>query len=62
MKTKLKKAIQLITIIMIGILMVATVIVFAHKSSSRVFAAGPIPPPVGYPKLTLSSKVVNTGV
>ena len=38
MRTKLKKAIQLITIIMIGILMVATVVVFAHKSSDRVFA------------------------
>ena len=59
MRTKLKKAIQLITVIMIGILMVATVVVFARKSSARVFAAGPIPPPVGYPKLTLSTKVVT---
>jgi uncharacterized repeat protein (TIGR01451 family) len=59
MRTKLKKAIQLITIIVIGILMVATVVVFARKSSDRVLAAGPIPPPVGYPKLTLSTKVVT---
>ena len=60
MRTKLKKAIQLITVILIGILMVATVVVFARKSSERVFAAaGPIDPPVGYPKLTLSTKVVT---
>jgi uncharacterized repeat protein (TIGR01451 family) len=59
MKTKLKQAIQLITIIVIGILMVATVVVFARKSSHRVFAAGPIQPPVGYPKLTLSTMVVT---
>lgn len=59
MRTKLKKAIQLITIMLIGILMVATVVVFAHKSSERVFAYGPIPPPAGYPKLTLSTKVVT---
>ncbi len=60
MRTKLKKAIQLITIIVIGILMVATVVVFARKSSELVFAAaGPIDPPVGYPKLTLSTKVVT---
>ena len=60
MRTKLKKASQLITIIVIGILMVATVVVFARKSSERVFAAaGPIDPPVGYPKLTLSTKVVT---
>jgi len=59
MRTKLKKAIQLITVILIGILMVATVVVFARKSSARVFAAGSIPPPVGYPKLTLSTKVVT---
>ncbi len=60
MRTKFKKAIQLITIIVIGILMVATVVVFARKSSERVFAAaGPIDPPVGYPKLTLSTKVVT---
>ena len=59
MRTKLKKSIQLITIIVIGILMVATVVAFASKSSERVIAAGPIPPPVGYPKLTLSTKVVT---
>lgn len=59
MRTKLKKAIQLITIIVIGILMVATLVAFARKSSERVLAAGPIPPPVGYPKLSLSTKVVT---
>ncbi len=59
MRTKFKKAIQLITIIVIGILMVATVVVFARKSSEQVLAAGPIPPPEGYPKLTLSTKVVT---
>jgi uncharacterized repeat protein (TIGR01451 family) len=59
MRMKLKKAIQLIAIIMIGIFMVATVLVFAHKSADRVLANGPIPPPVGYPKLTLSTKVVT---
>lgn len=59
MRTNLKKAIQLITVIMIGILMVATVLVFARKSSHKVFALGPIPPPVGHPKLTLSTKVVT---
>ena len=59
MRTKLKKAIQLITVILIGILMVATVVVFARKSADKVLAAGPIPPPVGYPKLTLSTKVVT---
>lgn len=59
MRTKLKKAIQLIAIIMIGIFMVASVVVFARKSSDRVLANGPIPPPVGYPKLTLSTKVVT---
>lgn len=58
-RTKLKKAIQLITIIIIGIFMVATVVVFAHKSSDRVLASGPIPPPIGYPKLSLSTKVVT---
>ena len=62
MRTKLKKSIQLITIIVIGILMVATVVAFASKSSERVIAAGPIPPPVGYPKLTLSTKVVSPTV
>jgi uncharacterized repeat protein (TIGR01451 family) len=60
MRTKLKKAIQLIAIIMIGIFMVATVVVFAHKTSDKiVLANGPIPPPVGYPKLTISAKVVT---
>ncbi len=62
MRTKLKKAIQLITIILIGILIVATVVAFARRSSERVFAYGPIPPPVGYPKLTLSTKVVSPTV
>jgi uncharacterized repeat protein (TIGR01451 family) len=62
MRTKLKKAIQLITIILIGIMMVVTVVAFARKTSEKVFAAGPIPPPVGYPKLTLSTKVVTPTV
>lgn len=56
---KVKKALQLIAIITIGIFMVAFVLAFAHKASQKVYAAGPIPPPVGYPKLTLSSKVVT---
>ncbi len=59
MRIKLKKAIQLITVIIIGILMVATVVAFARKSSVTVRAAGPIPPPDGYPKLNLSTKVVT---
>ena len=59
MRMKLKKAIQLIAIIMIGIFLVATVVVFAHKSADRVLANGPIPPPAGYPKLTLSTKEVT---
>jgi len=59
MRLKLKKAIQLIAIIMIGIFMVATVVVFAHKSADRVVANGVIQPPEGYPKLTLSTKVVT---
>ncbi len=60
MRLKLKKAIQLIAIIMIGVFLVATVVVFARKESTEVLAAaGPIPPPVGYPKLTLSTKVVS---
>ncbi len=62
MSTKLKKAIQLITVIIIGILMVATVVAFARRTSNRVYAAGPIPPPVGYPKLILSTKVVSPTV
>ena len=59
MRTKLKKAFQLIGIIILGIFMVATVVGFAHKSSQRVLAVGPIPPPEGYPKLSLSTKVVS---
>ncbi|HEX9091330.1 MAG TPA: hypothetical protein VF831_07560, partial [Anaerolineales bacterium] len=60
MRLKLKKAIQLIAIIMIGIFLVATAVVFARQESAEVLAAnGPIPPPVGYPKLTLSTKVVS---
>ncbi len=59
MRLKLKKSIQLIAIIMIGIFLVATVVVFAHKSADRVLANGPILPPAGYPKLTLSTKVVT---
>ena len=60
MRLKLKKAIQLIAIIMIGIFLVATAVVFARQESAEVLAAnGPIPPPVGYPKLTLSTKVVT---
>jgi uncharacterized repeat protein (TIGR01451 family) len=59
MRIKLKKAIQLIAIIIIGIFMVATVVGFAHKSADMALANGPIPPPEGYPKLSLSSKVVS---
>ncbi len=59
MRIKLTKAVQLIGIIVIGILMVATVVSFAHNSSNKVLAMGPIPPPQGYPKLSLSTKVVT---
>ncbi len=59
MRIKLKKAIQLITILVIGILLVTTAVVFAHRTSEKVLAAGPIPPPDGYPKLSLSTKVVS---
>jgi uncharacterized repeat protein (TIGR01451 family) len=59
MRTNLKKAIQLITIMAIGILLVTTIVVFARKESESVRAAGPIPPPEGYPKLSLSTKVVT---
>jgi len=56
---KLKRALQLIGVIMIGIFLVWTVIGFARDTSDRVRAAGPIPPPAGYPKLSLSTKVVT---
>ncbi|HSB65212.1 MAG TPA: hypothetical protein VLD65_01460, partial [Anaerolineales bacterium] len=59
MKIKLKKAIQLLGIIVIGIFLVTTVVSFAHNSAERVLASGPIAPPEGYPKLALSSKVVT---
>ena len=59
MRTKLNKAFQLIAIIILGIFMVATVVGFARKSSDRALALGPISPPEGYPKLTLSTKVVT---
>jgi large repetitive protein len=59
MTIKLKKALQLIAIILIGIFMVATVVGFARNSSQSVLASGPIPPPEGYPKLSLSTKVVT---
>ena len=59
MRVKLKKAIQLIGILVIGIFMVTTVVSFAHKSAERVLAKGPIAPPDGYPKLSLSTKVVT---
>jgi uncharacterized repeat protein (TIGR01451 family) len=59
MRIKLKKALQLIVIIVIGILMVATVVGFAHRSEVKAVTNGPIPPPEGYPKLSLSSKVVS---
>ncbi len=59
MMTKLKQAIQLIIIMIIGIFMVATVVGFARKSSARVLALGPLPPPEGYPKLTLSTMIVS---
>lgn len=57
MSIKLKKAFQLIAIIVIGIFMVATVVGFARNSSQKVQSSGPIPPPEGYPKLSLSTKV-----
>jgi uncharacterized repeat protein (TIGR01451 family) len=59
MSIKLKKAVQLIAIIVIGIFMVATVVGFARKSSQAARALGPIPPPDGFPKLSLSAKVVT---
>lgn len=59
MSIKLKKALQLIVIIIIGIFMVAVVVGFARNSSETAHALGPIPPPDGYPKLSLSTKVVT---
>jgi uncharacterized repeat protein (TIGR01451 family) len=60
MRIRLKKSVQLIAIIVIGILMVATVVGFARNSADKAAVAlGPIPPPQGYPKLSLSSKVVS---
>jgi uncharacterized repeat protein (TIGR01451 family) len=60
MRIKLKKAFQLIAIIVIGILMVATVVSFARNSAEQVKAMGAIPPSEGgYPKLSLSTKTVN---
>jgi len=59
MRLKLKKALKLIAIIMLGIFLVAAVVAFARQESTQVLAAGPLPPPAGYPKLTLSTKVVN---
>jgi uncharacterized repeat protein (TIGR01451 family) len=59
MSIKLKKALQLIAIIVVGILMVATVVSFARDSAVQVEAQGAIPPPEGYPKLNLSAKSVN---
>jgi uncharacterized repeat protein (TIGR01451 family) len=59
MRIKLKKSLQLIAIIVIGILMVATVVGFAHRSEAQAVANGPIPPPEGYPKLSLSTKTVT---
>jgi len=59
MSIKLKKALQLIAIIIIGIFMVATVVGFARNSSDVVHILRPIPPPEGYPKLSLSTKVVT---
>jgi hypothetical protein len=41
-----------------GILVVVAVIAFARSSSRKVYAA-PIPPPEGYPKLSLSTKTVT---
>src|SRR5512136_442151 len=54
MRFKLIKAIQLITIIAIGIVLAASVVVFARISSGGLASSGPIPPPVGYPKLSES--------
>lgn len=59
MRIKLKKAIQLIGIIVIGVFLVTSVVSFAHNSAKRVLANGPILPPEGYPKLSLSTKVVT---
>ena len=59
MRIKLKKSLQLIAIMVLGIFMVATVVGFAHQSADRVLANGPIEPPEGYPKLSLSTKVVS---
>jgi uncharacterized repeat protein (TIGR01451 family) len=59
MTIKLKKALQLIAIIMMGIFMVATVVGFARNSTPAALALGPIPPPDGYPKLSLSTKAVT---
>jgi uncharacterized repeat protein (TIGR01451 family) len=59
MRTKFKKAIQLIGIVVIGVFLVSTVVSFAHNSSQRVLVHSPIAPPEGYPKLSLSAKVVT---
>jgi uncharacterized repeat protein (TIGR01451 family) len=59
MKIKLKKALQLIGIITTGLFLVTTVVSFARNSSHQVVDKGPIAPPAGYPKLSLSSMVVT---
>jgi uncharacterized repeat protein (TIGR01451 family) len=53
-----RKAGRLAVAIAGGILVVVAVIAFARSSSRKVYAA-PIPPPEGYPKLSLSTKTVT---
>jgi uncharacterized repeat protein (TIGR01451 family) len=49
---------RLILVVMLATLLVGFVIFFARHSSASVRAA-PIPPPEGYPKLSLSAKLVS---
>jgi uncharacterized repeat protein (TIGR01451 family) len=49
---------RLILVVMLATLLVGFVILFARRSSASVQAA-PIPPPEGYPKLSLSAKLVS---
>ncbi|MEJ2352248.1 MAG: hypothetical protein P8Y03_20885 [Anaerolineales bacterium] len=54
----LRKAGRLGLAVVGGILVVVAVIAFARSSSRKVYAAA-IPPPEGYPKLSLSTKTVT---
>jgi uncharacterized repeat protein (TIGR01451 family) len=54
----LSKSIRVSAVLIMGILLVAAMVLFARQTSRNVLAA-PIPPPAGYPKLTLSTKVVS---